>query len=1028
MSGGQLVQFGLQAGLAEGIDPKQAPPGTLSALRNCMRRKDGLLEKRGGTAGTPKTILSGGSIAAAARLFCRGPELCLNDGGSLYALSAGKSSWELIDKVPDVGLTWSTLLDPLAGVASTDIAIASGIVVHAWITGDPTAATTGALCLQLVDQASNTVLLAPTILSASGNIRLRIVVLGTKAIVLTRNGANIVAYVVDLSALTVAAGSNLRTDANGTSGLDAVAIAGTSFVICYSTSTTTTLYSYNAALTQLQTASVQVTTNAGCSIDGASGEVLYVSYFSAAGTIRMAIHDPSTLAQNVASFLVEDISATGGFVQLGTCRLDATHCVCAFSCVDTSGRTNSIRVTSGGSVDATTRRNTWGSRLASRPFVIGGKCYAFMLDYPLVTATAYPGANTMLYECEVSTNGGNAGAPHRFVGKQEHLIAGATATAQVPNVIALTFTSLYTCLPFQASVNATAANWRCGVRLVNVTQGASVPQDLWKTVTYGRESYIAGPLLAAYDGRSVFDYGYARAPVAFSMTSSSSGGAMVAGTYLYALVREYRSAAGVLHRSRTATLTQVVGGTSSSSVAGVFIGCNITLKEKLGSGFGGSTPCTELLALYRSTVGGTAYYRLTFEPGFNVVTVDPTARTQTLTDTRADASIDGAGTTLASRPQLYTAGGILDDDQPPAFVTMLLHKQRLWGLIGSRREVWYSKSFQDDFGTAPGFNASFRILFDDDITALAELAQYLVAFSAGRIWYVEGGDGPGPNGSGSDITNAIPIPSAVGCINPRSVVSVPAGVMFQATRGIYMLSQGLEVAFVGKQVQDQLAAFPNITSAVLVPRKNEVRFTCNNANGTAGIVLVFDYITGQWGRYEFWDADAAVASTPIADAILCNDVWTFVTPGGKVYSESDTTNLDNGATWVSMQWAIHSIGSGGLLGYQRVRRAYILGDRVTDTDLTLEFDFDDKGTYAQKEFWKSDDLANLMDGANIGARVGCQNGANPRCRAFAVRMTDAAPTGVGAVVGTGKGCTFSAIGMEIVPKPGMVRRAARARA
>jgi hypothetical protein len=43
-------------------------------------------------------------------------------------------------------------------------------------------------------------------------------------------------------------------------------------------------------------------------------------------------------------------------------------------------------------------------------------------------------------------------------------------------------------------------------------------------------------------------------------------------------------------------------------------------------------------------------------------------------------------------------------------------------------------------------------------------------------------------------------------------------------------------------------------------------------------------------------------------------------------------------------------------------------------------------------------------------------------------FTDAAPTGVGAVVGTGQGANVSTVGMEIVPKPGMDRRSARARA
>lgn len=258
---------------------------------------------------------------------------------------------------------------------------------------------------------------------------------------------------------------------------------------------------------------------------------------------------------------------------------------------------------------------------------------------------------------------------------------------------------------------------------------------------------------------------------------------------------------------------------------------------------------------------------------------------------------------------------------------------------------------------------------------------------------------------------------------------MPSGLMFESSRGVYALTRGLELSHIGKPVEDTLASYPTITSAVLVPAENQVRFTANNADETAGSVLVYDYLAGQWSTFVYTDTVAApdVASTPIADACVWNGRWTFVTPTGSVLSEDPETYLDGGTAWVYASGTCSPVSSVGPVGFQRVRRAWLLGDLETDCDLTLAFDFDGRETFPQSYTWTSDALSQLDSAANVGMRVGSQNGASPRCRSFAVRWSDGPPTGVGAVTGTGQGCNFSAFGLEIVPQPGLDRRSARAR-
>lgn len=1032
----QVVQFPLASGFDEGVDPATLPIGTLRSLVNARWTKDGRLDKRWGTALMSRAILGGGTLSGGARFVIRGDELCVIDGAYLYAYSATAASWVRIGQVPDVGLMSSTLVDPQIGIAATDLAVsAGGLFVHAWVTGDPTTTASGALYVQVVDPSGRSVLLPPTLLSSSGNTRLRVLTIGALAFILTVNGANVDVYTVNLGTFAVSAATHLRTDAGAGSPFDACVI-GSNFVIGYATAAATALYAYSTAFVQQATATVQAAVGTvALSIDGASGESLYVAYFVAGTGVRMAVHDASALTQTVAPFTVEG-PLVGDLATCAVARYDASSCVLAY-CTNGNGagpgRTTTYRVQNNGTIVTTSLRGTWGARLASRPFLLNGLCYIFAADYPNAlpaNVVAFPGIHTSLFEIPVSSNGG-AGpyVPHRYVGKAEHLIGAATANGCVPNVAFASSTSVYVALAFQSIAPQKSTTWRCGARLVNATCGASLPADMWRSVSIGQEAYVCGGVLSAYDGRTIFDYGFARAPAIGSLLAGGGGsGSMAAGAYGYAFVQEYRSAAGMLHRSPT-TVGSVASVPASGSVAETVGGCNVGNKKNIGTGFATSA-LTTLLALYRTTVGGAPYYRETYEPGSNVVTVNELAQNQTFTDTRADASIDGAGTLLNTRPQVYTAGGILDDHQPTNLLSMVKYRERIVGIGVDKRTLWFSQAYSSNPGVAPGFHARLTLPFTEDLTALAVMDDKLVVFSATSIWIIVGaGPDQAGNGAEPDYSSPIRVQTDVGCTNPRSVLATGDGIFFQSIRGMYVLTRGLELAWMGKRAQDTLASFPKVTSACLVAAQNQVRWTANNAGGTAGVVLVFDTLRKQWSTFRYYDTNAGVSSTPIADATVLSDgTWCFLTAGGSVFKEDPTTYLDGGTAWVAQSGEIASVSASGTLGFQRVRRAFLLGDRLTDCNLTLAFDVDDKGTYPQSHTWVSDDLANLHARANVGMRVGVQNGMNPRCRAFSLKWSDAAPTGVGAVVGTGQGINLSVLGMEIVPKTGMERRAARARA
>ena len=1018
-----VSQYPFRFGLAEGTEPHQASPGTLLTAENCVWRKSGKLEKRSGNTSLSRSILGGGTLSAASRIFVRGSELCLIDGTSLYAYTGATSPWRTIGPVANVGLTWATQLDSATGVKATCIAKTGNFLVQAWIGGDPTTGLAGPLYADVIDATTKSRLMPVAVVSAASTTdTVRCLVLAGVPIIIAKAGANITATTIDTAGLVVNATVNLRTDSrvNG-AGCDAC-IIGSTLVISYELSTGgLKLYSYTlSGFTLTQAATGGITGEAGTiigpiSIDGAAGEVLYVGY-SVASTLktRIAIADASTLVQSVAP---ADVDATTNATYVAVARYDATRCV--FLDAVTGCRTRLI--SSAGSIDANTRRGTRDTRPLSRPFMVSGRCYVWMSDgyNNGASQSQFSGTNSILAEVETSTVGAlGADVPHRHLGMVDMLIGGTAKPGLCSNVVVASSTDVWCALPFLGEVPSSYSNWRQGLRLASATFGTSLPVDMWRASYCGGEGYVSGGVLSAYDGRSLFDYGFTRAPIID--TKSTLAGSVLAGTYLYSFVQEQRSFAGLLHRSpATPPLTVVLA--SNLDVTLALRGVSVGNKQTISTFFGANNASPTSIPIFRSTLGGSVLQRLSYEPTYNTLVCDPTA-VNTIVDNRPDANIGGGLAALSVRPVLYTTGGILDDYQPPAGVTMCLHADRLWVLAGDLKTWWYSKAFQDDLGVAPGFHPSLRISFADTQTAMASMDDKAIFFSATGVKYMLG-TGPAPSGLSSDFQTPTTIQSDVGCTNARSVVATPDGIMFLSARGLYLLDRGMTLSWIGRPVKDTLAAFPNVTSAVLVAKQNQVRFTCNNAAGTAGCTIVYDYVERQWSTFRH-SQGAGTGGAPglaYADACMWNGAWTFVTATGLVYVESTTSYLDDGTyvpmtletAWITPPPSAAS-PSQGPLAFQSVRAFQLHGVSSTDHDLTIQVGFDSEVAYAQSITFPATGVVTA-----VGTPEDCEVtiGTRRKCGAIRFKINDASPSA--GTIGTGQGPSFDMMGLELGSKRGL---------
>ncbi len=430
-------------------------------------------------------------------------------------------------------------------------------------------------------------------------------------------------------------------------------------------------------------------------------------------------------------------------------------------------------------------------------------------------------------------------------------------------------------------------------------------------------------------------------------------------------------------------------------------------------------------------------YKLTYEPRYNVVVNNPTVDSILITDRSRDLQITaeyGADDdpvapriALATRPEPYIASGELEDCQPPGQYSQLLFNGRIFLITGSRREIWYSKDLKENPGIAPGFSPLQVEIYERDLTALAGLADKRIVFHATGLWFIQG---DGPNVSGTDNRFSTPqvIQSDVGCTNPRSVLSWPGGVCFQSGADLYNLGPDLSVSWFGRDVRDTLAAFPTITSAVLVADQNEIRWTCNNAADTAGIVLVFDYVRSTWTTRTY------PGSTPLRDAVLHEGVYYFAPPG-EVRYEDTTTHLDDVRTlvlpedeeddpsvvdvptFVASTVELAPISPAGI-GWQRVRIAKMLGQSLSNHSMTMTVARDFDESYEQTEAFAAGSAVTTPS-AHARAEVALTV---QRRQAVQLKFVDAAPSNTTAYpLSNGAGFQLEGVALLVQPKQGLPR-------
>ena len=463
-----------------------------------------------------------------------------------------------------------------------------------------------------------------------------------------------------------------------------------------------------------------------------------------------------------------------------------------------------------------------------------------------------------------------------------------------------------------------------GINLVNIEIGTQTIDS----AEIGQDLHLSGGFLSMFDAYYPVEHNFFVFPDSLEAVWSTSGGTIAAqpdGTtntdaYYYQATYEWPDAKGNPFLS-TPSIPVPVTTTGSGSTGSITINIpTLRLTMKIAN--------VVKIVIYRWSVETQVYNQVTSiqSPILNNTTIDSI----TFVDILPDADVIGNNI-------IYTTGGVVPDTNGPASNIMTIFDTRLCQVDAEDpNQLWISKTVVE--GTPVEMSSNFTIYIAPNtgtvgstggMTALYPLSDKLILFKKEAIFYINGTgpDNLGTTSIGCPLGNYSPptfITATVGCMNQKSIVLTPAGLMFQSDKGIWLLGTDLSTSYIGAPVEAYNSFI--VTSANVIPGTNFVLFTLNT-----NIMLMYDYYYGQWGT---WTGPGTVISS-----CIYNGLHTILTNEEQILQQTPGQYLD-GTSPVLMQFTSSWINLASLQGYQRFYEMYILGTYLSPHQLLAQIAYD----------------------------------------------------------------------------------------
>lgn len=546
-----------------------------------------------------------------------------------------------------------------------------------------------------------------------------------------------------------------------------------------------------------------------------------------------------------------------------------------------------------------------------------------------------------------------------------------------------------------ASANAASASGIAvqttplGVSRIDVTLTSA---NALSTVRVGETLYMGGGLPRAYDGHVFSETGFELFPTA-AVVDGGGGGLLSAGTYQWKFLYSWFNSAGELVRGIVSPPVSVALADLHKATISVYP-MPLSTWDVIPGG-----PVV-VIEVYRTTANGTIFYRQSSvtSPTLNVTTyASTTAGVIVITDNTSD-------TNLVLGEILYTTGGILDWEPPPAYAASCAHEGRLVVLSLEDRYLWApsSKWVPGQMVRFSSFTQAHVPSSTGPLVGCASMDGKLILFTS-QTAYLVIGDGPDQLGS-----NPYPPPERIisvdsGPLPGTPIVETPLGLMYQSTNGISLLDRGLNAQLIGADVVQFSTGLWTLKSAFLDSSAQQVRFLLDMGRdvpgaqmGTlvpslGGVSLVYDYFYSQWSVFPNYGGQASCEY---------QGQYTMVRSDGVCWQEVPSTFLDQGvsvSSLVETPW----IKQAGLQGFQRLWYATLLGTFGSACTINWDTAFSYSTSSPAVPVYETANSTSL-DGSgvfDIGGALEFRHFIGAKCSAVKFRFYDSGISGSGQGMG-----------------------------
>ena len=995
----QTVSIPMSGALDTKTDPNQLPIGKLLELENGYRQRNGELIKRNGYETLGTAITPSGNLADGRRMALFGDELNVITNKSMYTYSDDNNNWVLKGPLETLSVDQFPIVANSYQQSTADSGTTGSIALYAW--EDSRTLPTTQVRYSIIDRSSNSVLVGDALL-VSGAVKPKVIGLNGKLFVFVHlpGTTTLKAYIFDANNPTQSVASvqtlTLGADINATGNMDFIQFNDT-ILFAYHTAVNTLKYGY-----VLRTGVVGGPTN--------------------------GYPAPQTIAKNPELCLTIFAKDTDRFhlawanTTDGVCHqamfFDLTSVWIAFGVLDAYTGAAGTRVKNiTGFQSATLAQVYWDKdnpsqwlrsvtdthRDISTGVVSAGA--GSTRSVSLVGKIFYTDDNGFVPVAYYSDT-----QPTVFLLRNDGTIAAKMLPAYSSGEVAKSG-HLPNCVNIGNNVWTFPAPYRSFTQsntisniytLTGITEVILNFNDLFvcDSAQLGENIEITSGYLRCYDGISIFESGFHLYPDHITLAQNNGAGNNLNGTYQYCVVYEWTDSRNQVHRSAPSIPKAVTITNKSTDITVPYL----YVTDRKG------TRSNIVIAVYRSNPGETLFYKCTSvtAPTYNDTTA--VGFTVTINDNLSN-------TDLKNNELLYTTGNVLENIAPPAAKIIARFKNRLF-LAGLEQKniLWYSKEHQEN--NAIEFNDTLKIRVDDtggNITALGELDDKLIIFKANTIFALIG---DGPLATGAQNTFSVPqlVASDVGCVDPYSVVRTRNGLMFKSKKGIYLLDRGLQVQYVGAEVEEWNNL--TITSASVVDEQNQIRFTT-----AEGRCLVYDIYFDQW--YTF-------TNIPAIDSTVWQGKYVFLKSTAEIWRETKGQYLDVDVPIIS-RYVLALMQFGQIQGFQRIFKINILGENKGTHGLKIEVGYDYRDFYEERftiypdtvlydSIWGDDpvwgDSTTLWGGNYDGVYQFQIRPRQQRCQALKLKVEDFFGSGTGTA-----GFAFSNVTAEVGVEPNIARLA-----